>query len=290
MSYERHEDMVGPSRARPEWWRLGAGIVLSFAVLWIGSSIVVSIVFSLIGIEQGRLMLDSVSSGGTPAGTYLVLFLVSLIGLGPLILARPLHGRRAITLFGPFGRAVLDFALSLRALAILFFVLFLLPGGEQPEQAMPFGHWLTFLPLTVLAIFVQVTAEEVAFRGYLQSELAARVRSPLVWMIAPSVVFGLVHMSPETGADAGIIAFSAFLFAVSAADLTARTGTLGAAIALHFSNNLLAIALVAFDGPHSSLALYAYSYGVEELSTGDYIVQLAVTGVSWLTVRVALRV
>ena len=63
-----------------------------------------------------------------------------------------------------------------------------LPEGMPPEVARlrPLGEWLMGLAPALVLILWQVSAEEVAFRGYLLQQLRARVRSPLVWAVLPA--------------------------------------------------------------------------------------------------------
>ena len=66
--------------------------------------------------------------------------------------------------------------------------------------------WLAFLPLALLGVLVQTGAEELVFRGYVQSHLAARFGAPLVYMTVPSLLFGLAHYNPgELGANLWIV-------------------------------------------------------------------------------------
>jgi hypothetical protein len=106
-------------------------------------------------------------------------------------------------------------------------------------------------------VLIQTGAEEVLFRGYMQQQLAARFSSPIMWMMLPSAIFAALHYQPEImGDNTWLMMGAVFVFAVLAADLTAVTGNIGAAWAMHFVNNALAILVVATDGPLSGLALY----------------------------------
>src|SRR5690606_23395048 len=116
--------------------------------------------------------------------------------------------------------------------------------------------WLLLLPLSLTAVLVQTSAEEILFRGYIQQQLAARFASPLIWMVAPAVIFGLLHYRPDAGANGGLIMLWAAGFALAAADLTARAGTLGPAIALHFMSNTSALLILSAEGTLSGLALF----------------------------------
>ncbi len=292
MSYERHEDMVAPARERTEPWRLAVGIGGSIAIFFVAAAILLTSVVSAFGPVEGKLIVEGITEGGNVISAVLALLFAACVGIGPLILTRTLHDQSPLTLFGPLNRAFLDFALSVRALAILYAILWFLPSdGPDPVRAMGTGAWLALLPVTLIAILIQVTGEEIAFRGYLQSQLAARWASPLVWMVLPAAFFAIGHLPAEAPGTTGLLIVAiAFVFSLAAADLTARTGTLGAAVGLHFAGNVIGIALVSFKGPVDSLSLMTLPYSAADVSQADLVAQLGVTFLSWLAIRVALRV
>ena len=81
-----------------------------------------------------------------------------------------------------------------------------------------------------------------------------------------------------------------FVFALLAADLTAVTGNIGAAWAMHFVNNTLAILVMAPAGPLSGLALYLApispaSEGIRPLLLLDIATMIAL----WAVIRLVLR-
>jgi membrane protease YdiL (CAAX protease family) len=116
-----------------------------------------------------------------------------------------------------------------------------------PLPNIELSLWLSFLPLALVGVLIQTGAEEVLFRGYMQQQLAARFSSPMMWMVLPSAIFAALHYQPEImGDNTWLMMAAVFVFAVLAADLTAVTGNIGAAWAMHFVNNALAI-LVGFD-------------------------------------------
>lgn len=293
MVYERHEAMVAPARAGAAPWRTALGVGLSLAIY---TGLILSLVTVLqVLFEPGEAaeLIGEFAEGDTPRGALMLLFSFVCMALGPIALARPLHFRSWLGFFGPPRRALRDFLKVFRALAILSAVLWLaLPQGFELIPGMPLGVWLTLLPLTVLAVLVQTASEELAFRGYLQSQLAARFRSPLVWITVPSALFAFGHYVPEaTGGNALLFVAIAFAFAVAAADLTARTGSLGAAIAFHLVNNLMAVAVISLPGTLSGAALYLYPFEARDVAavTPLAALDLGVIGLSWLAARVALR-
>ncbi|HBS98322.1 MAG TPA: CPBP family intramembrane metalloprotease, partial [Citreicella sp.] len=102
------------------------------------------------------------------------------------------------------------------------------PLSADLQPGLPPVTWLALLPLTLLALLVQTGSEEILFRGYLQSQLAARLPWPAVWLVLPSALFALGHHAPAIyGANAGLVTLWAFVFGLAMADLTARSGTLG---------------------------------------------------------------
>ena len=130
------------------------------------------------------------------------------------------------------------------------------------------------------------------FRGYLQSQLAARFAHPLVWMGVPSILFGLLHYDPVLAGDnAWVLAVWAAAFGVAAADLTARAGTLGPALALHFINNLFAIFITAPERDLDGLSLYTFPLSLDEAGLALVILplELVFTLCAWLAARLALR-
>jgi membrane protease YdiL (CAAX protease family) len=160
------------------------------------------------------------------------------------------------------------------------------------EPGLPLRAWLALLPLTLLGILVQTGAEELVFRGYLLQQLAARFRSPLAWMVLPSILFGLVHYVPGMpGSTALILVLGATLFGLFAADLTAATGSIGAAWGFHFANNVLALAVLATDGTITGLALYLtpYTADAEGAARLALLADYALLTAAWALCRLALR-
>jgi membrane protease YdiL (CAAX protease family) len=132
----------------------------------------------------------------------------------------------------------------------------------------------------------------VAFRGYLQSQLAARFASPMVWLVLPALAFGLLHMDTVTyGANGWLVMVWATGFGLAAGDLTARFGTLGPATALHLVNNFSAILVAAPKGQFDGLALYVYPFSLGEAGAVAAVLPVDILTLlcAWLAIRLALR-
>ncbi|MGR3466624.1 MAG: lysostaphin resistance A-like protein, partial [Shimia sp.] len=153
--------------------------------------------------------------------------------------------------------------------------------------------WLILLPVALILVALQTGAEEIAFRGYLQSALAARFASPVIWMGIPSLAFAFAHFDPiSAGGNVWLILAITFVFGLIAADLTRRTGNIGAAWGIHFVNNCYAILIWAYSGPLDGLALFSGPMTVADPAF-VYVVpfNLAYLGLVWwlVTRRVASR-
>jgi len=164
--------------------------------------------------------------------------------------------------------------------------------GAPLVPNVPPGQWVLLLPLALAGVLIQVSAEEIVFRGYLQQQLAARFASPLIWMGLPSALFALGHHQPDVAGDnAWMITIWAGVFGVLMADLTARSGSLGPAIAVHFVNNVSAIVIVSLPEDLSGLSLFTTPFGMDDTEAlrAWLPVDFAMMVVMWLAARLALR-
>ncbi|KPD13311.1 CPBP family intramembrane glutamic endopeptidase [Phaeobacter sp. 11ANDIMAR09] len=289
--YPAHEALVAPGRSRPEVWRLllGLGVIVLVSyglnlVTFLGLLRITSLEW-LIALEQGR----------TPLALLILLATFGFLTLGVALAARLLQNRSLLSLIGRPGLMLQQFILCGLAGLAVFATLFLLPPydfGVPLVANLSWPVWLGLLPLSLLAVLVQVSAEELVFRGYLQQGLAARFQSPLIWLGLPAALFGAAHYMPQVAGDnALLICLWAMGFGLLMADLTARAGTMGPAIAVHFANNF--VALLIFGSPSSlhGLALYLLPYEMSDVAAMRpwLIVDCATMLVLWLAARLAIR-
>ena len=279
---------VAPARRRPALWRLGLGVLL-VAAIWLGA--VVALFAGarvVVGAEGYPAWLARIEGGADPGAVLATLATFAGPLAGVLLAARLLHGRGAGTILGPARRAARDLARAVAVVAVVYaaaFALWAVPFDSAPNLAP--GAWAAWLGPALLALAVQTGAEEAMFRGYLQGQLAARFASPLAWAVLPSLLFGAIHWDPTLppGRAAGVVG-SAALFGLIAADLTARTGTLGAAWGLHLANNAFALLVLATPGALPGLALRLTPYGIADPATGPLLLADAATLVlTWAIVR-----
>lgn len=291
MDYAAHADFVAPARGRPELWRLGAGLAVGLAVF-----LTVGLALDLGGgLARGvGLAPAGDGRGETPVGALLLLFSFAALAAGAAAAARLVHRRPIRTLIGPFHRARRDFLRAAAALTLLYGALWALPPWTVPEGTVPGvapGLWLALLPLSLAATLVQVGSEEIVFRGYLQQQLAARFASPAVWMGVPAALFAAIHYNPAIlGGNALAITLWAGLAGLALADLTARAGNLGPAVAMHFFINAPTFLFLAPAGMLSGLALYVLPHGLGDAAVRAMLpMEFVMLVLTWLTARAAVR-
>jgi membrane protease YdiL (CAAX protease family) len=292
-SYSPHEMMVAPARAKSALWRFAAGLVLAF-VVYVGlNQAFFSSVSSL--TPDTRQFYDELITGATPFSMFVLLFSFAFMIIGVGISVRLLHGRRLRSVLGPLPLIWTDFRRVSAMMIVLLVVLAVLPPwdmGAPHASNLAIGLWALLLPLSLVGVLVQVSAEEIVFRGYIQQQLAARFKSPWVWMILPSALFAAGHYLPqEAGENALLIAIWAGVFGVLMADLTARSGSLGPAIAVHMWNNVSALLIVGLPDNLGGLALFhaPFSMNDAEAMRAWLPVDFALMLTSWLAARLAIR-
>ena len=293
-AYAAHEALVAPARPRAQIWRLLAGLATCGAA-YLALGFAFQNVLALVVPQLLRGGPQSLVAGNTPLALLVLLFSFGLLIAAVAIAARLIHHRGLQSITGPRGLVWHQFRRVGLPLVLLHAVLFALPphgfGGELVAN-LPLATWAMLLPLSLLAILVQVSAEEILFRGYLQQTLAARFRSPVVWMLVPAVLFGAGHFLPaEAGGNAGLIAAWAVCFGLLMADLTARAGSLGPAIAVHMVNNVIAVLVISVPDSLSGLALATTAESISDTGVmrAWILVDFAFMMVNWLVARIAIR-
>lgn len=279
------------ARDRPELWRLPLTAALVFG-LGFGGTILLYRAAALVAPDFYFVFWSQ--PGSSPAGMVFLLagFAVWLAAIFAAVAL--VHRRGPPGLFGAPRQACRDGWRAGRAAALLFVAVSLLlwPFEQEATRNVALPVWLLWLVPALLFLAVQVTAEEVFFRGYLQQQLAARFRSPWLWMVAPSVLFGALHHDPSLGTMSYGLILATGATGLALADLTARSGTLGPAIALHFVNNVIALLLVSVQDDMAGLALWTVDLDLSDPAVMVPLIalDLMTTLCLWLAARLVLRV
>ncbi len=285
MSYARFQPMIESASAFPQFWRVCAGLttVITVCVLWAAA------LFLVIQALTGGLEPDLLQAAESPLATVVFLLLIVGLGAGTWVAGLMWHRRGLGALIGRGPRTLRDFTLAVLVtwtLAGLAWAVFL-PFSDPLTPNLPFAQWIRWLPVALVVILLQTGSEELLFRGYLQSQLAARFRATWIWMLVPACMFGALHFVPGEAVGPGLIyVASTTLFGVIAADLTARSGSIGAAWGLHFANNCMALLVIVYVGAASGLGLYSAGTIEDALSLSPLLIlDIGVLVVLWLAIR-----
>lgn len=263
----KFQEFYAPAMKSKAPWRLLAGLVLLALVYFLVFFLIGTVAIIALGEAEVASFVQLASNGDDPKGVVLLLasFIIAFLGL--LLIVKLVHKRGLKSLLGPrMPDVIRNFEITF---ALVFFLTLLstpiFAFIDMPVKNMEFFTWLKWMLLGIPLLLLQVTSEELVFRGYIQQQLAARFNSRLIWYVLPSVLFGLMHYDPATmGSNAWLVVISAVMFGLIAADVTARTGNLGAAIGLHFANNLYAVTIVSTDGSLSGLGLYKTAFSITD--------------------------
>lgn len=282
---------IAPARLYPQIWRLILGIVLILfvylgfigLVFWAGFAYATPFKF----LSWANAVMTT--QGAVP--TLIMLFTFIGMALGPIIAAPACHMRGPGTLFGPFDNTLRGF-LTAAGIVMLIFAAYstLMFYLEPPLPNLPLNEWLWILPYAVPLILIQTSAEELIFRGYLQQQLAARFNSRFFWMILPSILFASLHWDRTMGSNAWLVVAVTFGLALIAADLTEKTGSLGAAMGLHFANNLFALLFISVQDTITGLSLFVTPFTKADTAELPLVlgIDLILLLMIWRILRIAL--
>lgn len=264
---ENFQKFYAPAIKTNQPWRLIVSVIVILVVYFGFFAGFSSVVVWIAGMDAGPALLANVIKGADPQSV--ILLLITFVGLflGILLALRLLHKRNLMTLLGPnMSEVVRNFKITF---AIIFIVtltsLLIFSYQSPPNKHLEPTVWLSWMLIAAPLILIQVSSEELIFRGYFMQQLAARYNSRWIWYVLPSLLFGLMHYDPGTmGSNAWIVVAHTTLFGLIASDITARTGNLGAAIGFHFANNIFALTIVTLDGSLSGLGLYKTTFHVSD--------------------------
>lgn len=260
---------VEPATRRPQFWRIVVGFILIVGFYLLGIAVVFGSIWMMRDQAAALDFARQVASSSGIAGVLLLLLSFTGGFLGPMIVVRVLHKRPAATLVGPRAKALRHFGMAAATVGVVNIIgLSIWALFYDATPSLSLVDWAPLLPLIICGLLIQTGAEELVFRGYLMQQLAARFQSPIIWMLLPSVAFGLMHYEPGSqGTNVWWVVGATAVFALVAADLTRITGSLGAAWGLHFANNFFAIAIISVQGSINGISLYLTPYTADDAAT-----------------------
>lgn len=309
--YAPHEGFIAPAVAKPDPWRIGVMLIGFEVILWGVYFIAYGIIGQLPLNTFTRSLTEAqplpvLDAEATPIGTIVVFAGFGVMLFLFLKLLRKVHGRGLLSLLGPLDWVLQDFRRCFPAVFALLLVGVILfpfaPWDSMIEIRRPLV-WIILAPIGFLAILIQCATEEIVYRGYLQQQIGALTKNRAIYIGVPAVLFGLGHFWNGYGLSDSIlyVIWTTFL-GLALGDLTARTGSLGAAIGVHTALNVTWTMLLGeHGGPASGLALFlsepydweSFDYSIDLLfsSWGFFgVTQYGLLAlVLWLVARVRLR-
>ena len=249
-------------------WRIILGIFLVSA-LWLGAAIGMGFLAAAFFPDLAEQVFENTPGlGNHPEDLAFVLLTFLPVWIGLAVVLPLLHRRAPLALLGPSHRVNWQHfrlaAVLVLAIAVGFEMVFQLPTllldlpHYKAHMLLQLPQWTLWLLPMLLLLFVQIGAEELLFRGYLLQMIRARGGGFWLAIALPSFLFGLLHYEPETfGQNAYLVVIVTTVLGILLCKVTLRTGNLGAALGIHFANNLTVMFLLGIDGNMDGMALFS---------------------------------
>lgn len=241
--------------------------LVGFLLIGLGYVVLLLAMIAAAGVVMGQEWAQDLFFGqATPP--HMLFLLATFLSAMPVLflVSRVFHKHKTRDHIGPKHSVIKNFLRATCVAGLVIGPIMLIAAWfDAPVPQMAFWAWVLYLPLALPLLLIQAGTEELIFRGYLQNHLIKMGAHPAVWLILPSVLFGLMHYDPETLQGAApLVVIWATIFGLLAADLTARTGNLGAAVGFHFANNFFAMFVVTLQGHLDGLSLWVTPYSVKD--------------------------
>ena len=218
---------------------------------------------------------------------FAMLFIFAVMLFSMIIFVKLIHGRSWTQVINGTKRVRWSrFFFAFAIYGVILLIFFAISFITEPEKVeFSFEPVKFFIMLLIVLIFIpmQASTEEFAFRGYLAQGIASWTKSRWWALIIPSVLFGLMHFVNTEVVEYGFwvmmpqYLFMGFMFGA----MSVLDDGIELAMGVHTVNNLMASALVTFDG--SSLPTYAL-FKTKEVNPAEDILPLVIAGVIILAI------
>jgi membrane protease YdiL (CAAX protease family) len=229
------------------WWRYFLAVLLILFMWQVLGALPAAALyirnFAQNGLQagSGRIALPGNTTG------FDAIMLASVLFFCGIYLAICLIHRRALqTLLSParsiaWGRLFQGFGLWFVLAALMSGIEAVLYPGRY-VWTLDLQRFLPFVPLALILVPIQTSAEELFFRGYILQGLGLRMRSIWVLSAISGLLFGLPHLlNPEASVNYPLLFLYYFAFGFALAYLTLRDGRLELALGAHAANNLFSV-------------------------------------------------
>lgn len=227
------------------WWRylVSLGVILG---CWFGGSVVLGLL--LVVTIPDLQVTDAGQFLGVPVWANLTILLLTFIPLlvGLWLAVHFVHRRPFLSLITPqprfdWKRAAVGFGLFLGLAGLVCLVeAGLYPGRYQ--FSLNWSEFLPCLPIALLLVPLQTSAEELLMRGYLLQGLGLVFRRPVVPVLLTSLIFMALHgANPELNSNAALMLLYYFSVGLWLASVTLKDNRLELALGAHAATNLFGL-------------------------------------------------
>jgi uncharacterized protein len=228
-----------PKKSYLDWSGEGRSSLLFYIPGLILVLLISLFVGQLFGIV-GTFLIHSTS----PAATIIIVtffgFIFSFITIP--ILVRLLHNRPWWSIAMPkksidYKRFALGFFTVLCLQALLTIIGYVWKPEEFTYNGFDPMQWIPMFFIAAIAFFVQASAEEMVYRGYI-TQFAYRIsKNPIFFLLVPAFLFSLPHFGNITGAQ-GIYSILPYIeMGLMFGWIAYRSGSLWMSIGAHLANN-----------------------------------------------------
>lgn len=232
---------------RSAWWRYALSLLLIIG-LTVSGGVCLTVPLVLLSRTAELAGMDPLLLTGVN------LFTFAFVIIGLWIALAALHRRSMRSILSPAGpfrwkALLLSGGLWLAVSVLSDGLLAILQPGNYRLTYDPVQFW-KYLPVLALLLPIQISAEELLFRGYLTQAIGHGTRSWALGWVLPAVAFGLLHsFNPEVGLYGFWLTMPLYIgLGLLLGWVTLRTQGLEMALGLHLANNLYASLAVTMTG------------------------------------------
>ena len=239
-----------------EWWRyLIAVALILFFWLVLGSIPVVAAAAVVLTDDNPATGVGPFGLTGVDPLLNFILLMFSFVAflLGITIAVRFVHRRPLRSLVTPapridWRRLGQGFAIWIALVALIALVEAVL-FPDRYQLTFQAARFLPFVPLALLLLPLQTTAEELLFRGYVLQGFGRLTRNWFILAFLSGFLFMLPHLAnPEVSAGPALLALFYFSLGAFLALITLKDNGLELALGAHAGNNLFTALLVNYEG------------------------------------------
>jgi membrane protease YdiL (CAAX protease family) len=111
------------------------------------------------------------------------------------------------------------------------------------------GNFFSLFLLFLIAIPIQVTFEELFFRGYLNQGLSLKIKNPIIVITISSLLFGFAHLlNGDNAISMFLYVYSAFIVGIIWSIITLLDNGIEWSTGAHLANNFFAFVIIGGEG------------------------------------------